>query len=507
MPKVIVVGGGPAGLAAAEALLDHGPPNLEVSLCNLGHVLGGKACSWKTEDGRTLEHGQHIVMGFYKQMRALVGRAGVDLDATSASGGGHFIVWEERDQATHHLHLAPGSLHTLVDGLTYTGWSAAEKAGFAAFFPRAMAEVLARGVPERWDDLCMTAWALERGLPARLFHTALLRASREAQLNWPGETSAYAMLKAIAAAGRDYSTANARMPAGGMSAIWWEPIAARIEALGGQVERLAKLIGIRHGPLGLEGLEFAHPMPHVPGQRYGDSAAPIPVLPATARVERADAAILTLPPPALAEVTDRDPLLSATAPFSHLDRLTTVAPLGLHVWHEAPVRARHRTVAMGLPPPLGYVVDNKPLYPEYRDDTRFGSCLHFVGQETCFEDWGDEALLDRALAAARQLEGYEDLDRAGVIDFAVVRNRSPHKRYWNSEPGSLAFKPQPRTPVPGLYLAGDWVRSELDFPCMENAVRSGREAAELLLRDLRRSARSARRGRASVSAPLAVGGR
>ncbi|NOY27660.1 MAG: FAD-dependent oxidoreductase [Oligoflexia bacterium] len=505
MPKVIVVGSGPAGLAAAEALLDAGPADLEVQLCTMGHILGGKACSWQTEDGRTLEHGQHVVLGFYDQMRALVSRAGVDLDDTSVSGQGRFIVWEERDQQTHHLHLGPSSLGTLLDGLAYDGWSAAEKAGFAAFFARAMPEILARGVPESWDDQCLTAWALKRGMPPQLFETTLLRASRDAQLNWPGEISAYSMLRTVRAAGRDYSRAEARFPGGGMSALWWKPVAARIEALGGQVTRLQKLVGIQHQDGRLLGLEFASPLPHDPARPYIDRG--VPILPGTLALSSADAAILTLPPPALAQVVARDPTLSAMPPLAWLGELTTVAPLGLHVWHKATPRPRHQTVVLGLPQPLGYVVDNKPNYPEYRDDERFGACLHFVGQETCFEEWDDQALLDRALTALQRVEGYEELDRAGVIDFAVVRNRGPHKRYWNAEPGSLAFKPKNQTPVQGLFLAGDWVRSNLDFPCMENAVRPGRQAAELLLRSLRRSTRQRSRPKRAGSGAVAMAGR
>ena len=102
--KAVVVGGGPAGLAAAEALADEG---VDVTLATLGHNLGGKACSWTREDGLVAEHGQHVMLGFYKEMRALLRRCGVDPEATSVSNGGHFYIREDRDQRTHHLRLGP----------------------------------------------------------------------------------------------------------------------------------------------------------------------------------------------------------------------------------------------------------------------------------------------------------------------------------------------------------------------------------------------------------------
>lgn len=473
MAKVVVVGAGPAGLAAAEALAGR----CEVTLVTLGHILGGKACSWQRDDGWTVEHGQHVMLGFYDELRALLRRSGVDPEVATCSTEGDFTVYEERDGGTHQLHLGHASLHTLLEGLRYTGWSGREKAAFARFFTRVAPEVLA-GVPTSLDDLCLTAWCLERGFPPELTHSTLFRASRDAQLSWPGEISAYAMLRTIRVTGRDYQTAEARFPAGGMSATWWEPIARRVEALGGEVQRLKKLVGLEHRDGRLTGLRFARPLPHGPGRRHVEA---VPTGPAEPTWTDLDAAVLTLPCGALAEVLDDE--LAATPGLSGVSRLTSIAPLGLHVWHRERVRAP-RAVVCGLPVPLGYVMDNKWTYPEYRDDPGLGAALHFVGQETCFEDVDDETLLHETLRGVRRVRGYEGMSDEGVLDWCVVRNRAPHKRYWNAEPGSWRFKPEPRTPVRGLYLAGDWVRSELDFPCMETAVRSGREAAGLVLDDL-----------------------
>jgi hypothetical protein len=489
MAKVLVVGAGPAGLAAAERILDEGNGAVQVTLLTLGHHLGGKACSWVTPDKRVVEHGQHVMLGFYDEMRALLRRSGVDPAATSVSNEGRFTVFEDRDQRAHDLHLGESTLRTFIDGIRYSGWSLGEKAGFAQMFARGLPNVVP-GVSESLDDICLTAWCLEKGLPLSITGTNVFRASREAQLNWPGEISAYAMLKTIRIAGRDYQSAEARFPAGGMSNIWWRPIVERIEAMGGEIKRLHKLVGIRHESGRLTGLEFATPLPHNPGERYVDG--PVPTAPGTEVLfEDFDAAILTLPAPALAMVLAKDPTLNELPGLSGVQHITSVAPLGLHVWHKAAVTAKHRTVVAGLEPPLGFVLDNKPHYPEYRDDPAYGACLHFVGQETGYDDDDDETLLERALESVRKVPGYERMTREGVITFEVVRNRAPHKRYWNAEPGSLKHKPRPKTPIDGLFLAGDWVRSELDFPCMENAIRSGREAAGLTLQQLGRGRHAA----------------
>ena len=47
-------------------------------------------------------------------------------------------------------------------------------------------------------------------------------------------------------------------------------------------------------------------------------------------------------------------------------------------------------------------------------------------------------------------------------------------------PGTEAMRPAQQTPIPGLYLAGDWTAT--DWPAtMEGAVRSGYLAVESLL--------------------------
>lgn len=468
MRRIVVVGGGPAGLAAAEHLARAGA---QVRLYTDAPYLGGKAGSWTEPGGLVLENGQHVTIGFYEELPALLERAGIDFLATSVSNEGRYTVWEDRDAGTHDLHLGPSSLRSLIDGLTYTGWDWMEKAAFAAFMARALPEVV-RGVPEEWDDLCLTAWCLERGLRPSILGTNVFRATRDAQLNWPGEISAYTMLKTIQRAARDYGTGHARFPAGGMTQVWWEPLGAHLERAGVRILRGRKLVRILRDGQRLRGLVFmeAHPERILDGR--------VGVEPGTREgVEDFDAAIVAIPPHALAEVMGEEALPG----LAGASRLLPVAPLGLHVWHRDPCRPRHRTVVLGLPPPLEFAVDNKPFYAVYRDRPDIGSALHFVGQETAFEGVGDDALFRDALGALRRVRGYESMTEEGVLAWRIVRNRAPHQRYWNGEPGALRFKPWPRSPISRLFLAGDWVRSDLDFPCMENAVHTGIAAARLAM--------------------------
>ena len=60
--RTAVIGGGWAGIAAAVGLTGSGHP---VTLFEAGRVLGGRARSVSL-DGRTLDNGQHILLGAYR---------------------------------------------------------------------------------------------------------------------------------------------------------------------------------------------------------------------------------------------------------------------------------------------------------------------------------------------------------------------------------------------------------------------------------------------------------
>lgn len=72
--RVAVIGGGWAGIAAAVELTASGVPT---TLFEAGRVLGGRARSVEI-DGQTLDNGQHILLGAYRDTLALMRRVGAD---------------------------------------------------------------------------------------------------------------------------------------------------------------------------------------------------------------------------------------------------------------------------------------------------------------------------------------------------------------------------------------------------------------------------------------------
>jgi uncharacterized protein with NAD-binding domain and iron-sulfur cluster len=102
------------------------------------------------------------------------------------------------------------------------------------------------------------------------------------------------------------------------------------------------------------------------------------------------------------------------------------------------------------------------------------------------------ALRERFLPALEQL--FPAAAQARVSDFFVTRER---RATFRQAPGCGALRPGAATSLPGLVLAGAW--TDTGWPdTMEGAVRSGRTAAQELIRALAAQA---------AAAPAAAGSR
>jgi uncharacterized protein with NAD-binding domain and iron-sulfur cluster len=90
----------------------------------------------------------------------------------------------------------------------------------------------------------------------------------------------------------------------------------------------------------------------------------------------------------------------------------------------------------------------------------------------------DTALI--ALAAEEMEEALPRARRARLTHATVIREK---RATFSLAPGQ-PVRPATRTPVPGLYLAGDWIATGLPGT-IESAVISGHRAARALLEDYR----------------------
>ena len=435
-PRVTVVGGGLAGIAAALSCADGGA---DVTLVEVRPRLGGAAYSFE-RDGMLLDNGQHVFLRCCTAYRALLERLGT-VDATTlqprlaipviAPGGR--VEWLRRTALPAPLHLA-GAL------ARYGHMSLRERASAA----RAAWELdRLDSADERVDERTFGAWLAERGQsPAAT--ESLWNLIALPTLNLRAEEASLAMAAFVFQTGLLHDAAAgdvgfARRP---LSQVHGEAGARALRAAGVDLRTGWRAERIEVSPSG----EFA-----VSGAEDEISS---------------DAVIVALPHARAAGVLPEGALEDP----SRLEGLGASPIVNLHIVYDR--RVTDFELAAGIRSPVQWLFDRTR---ESGAEDRQHLAISLSGADEEARMSRDE-LHDRFVPALREL-----LPRArdaSIERFEVVRE---HNATFRSTPGKRRLRPGPRTRIDGLALAGAWTAT--GWPAtMEGAVRSGLAAAREALR-------------------------
>ncbi len=478
-PKVLVIGAGPAGLAAAATLLEAG--GIDVELLWMGHHLGGKAASWKGEDGHLVEHGWHMILGFYQNLKQLMIHAGIDPLKTLHSMDGLSHVYNTRTGGLSRVVGKGKPVELMQHFLLWDAFPRPERRNFMRFMRQAYFEALSsKSDLKAHDDVCFRTYAFHKGLRPHVMEYGLFRFFREAYFNYPESVSAYHVLQTLKFM-NSQSNSEQFVLSGGYSEILWDPIARYIESLGGKLSPYQVVTDLQWQDRKITGVRVARPDDR--NHNHGQQPWPnrVPELAGSATIKRDfDFLISTMPQPNLVQLNEENRIMWQSAYFDRISRLRSAVTLSLTIMTKKVVGDFTGPV-FGLPAPLGICTNMKSYWQQYRDDPEIGSVLVFVGQENGFEQWSDDEIINHTIEHFSSIKGFGDIRAAEIMYREFHRNRSAHERLMLCEPGVQQFRAGPLTPFHNMFLAGDWVANPVDLICMEGAVVSGNQAAKSVL--------------------------
>ncbi|MDB5186244.1 MAG: Carotene 7,8-desaturase, partial [Candidatus Saccharibacteria bacterium] len=395
------------------------------------------------EKGMEVESGLHRFLGFYEALPDLLQRAHVNLDK--------ILHWEDEieiklgnDQpdAVFGASLLHKPLQTLGGVLGNNDFlNLKDKAQLAHFMAAGLVQLHKDAV--ELDRYSVQDWADKHNVPEQAVARAIKPFTEGVFFLSPKEHSAYVFFKLIEHAMKRPHKIRVGAFMGGMSEVMIAPIANYIEANGGEIITDAAVTSL------------------VPDKKTGNWIV-------ETEWSTIEAKRIVLATSLKSAQNLLRPLYANDEWFQPFLSLTSHSAVTFQIELDRPAMDVDRTTFAPTTPLASFAEQSRTTFRGSK-----GRLSVIFARPKEYIDKSSGQLLKEFLEHARVI----GLDVGEIIDYRKIAH--PHD-FYSLSPGDDSKRPTQVTPIPNLFLAGDYTKQDF-MATMEGAVISGERAAEAIL--------------------------
>jgi 15-cis-phytoene desaturase len=451
-PKVLILGGGLAGLAAAKRLVDNG---FAVELLEKRNIYGGKVSSWKDADGDDIEAGLHCFFGAYSELYDLMKELGTydrvlwkkhELTFTLSKGERFkFRAWP----LPTPFHLLPTILGSkyfkLTEMLSFVKTFKDMFFGFEAY-------------SKTQDGLTYEQWHAKQGISKRMLEKMFVPMTLALKFIRPEEISAKVVIDVMGKFLIMPSASNMGFLKGSPNDHLIEPLVQYAKSKG---------VKLHQGTRATEML--IDDQKNITGVKLANGEA-----------LTADYYLTALPIHNLQRLIPQA-LKDQWPFFKNLDAFKGVPVVSVQLWYDRQISNINNVLFSpdGVIPVYADMANTTPEYAKLRGQSHQGkSRFQFcVAPAKDLIKLSDEEIVAKVVASLKDCFPAETKD-AVLLKHTVVR--IPQSVY-APLPNYDKLRPTQATPVPNLFMAGGYTQ-QLYYDSMGGAVASANMAAREIIK-------------------------
>jgi squalene-associated FAD-dependent desaturase len=438
----VIIGGGLAGMAAADAIIRQCPHRCEVTLVESRRQTGGRAGSFTDpESGDAIDYCQHVAMGCCTNFLGLIDRCGLT-SAFRRHQQLRFFHPDHPPSCFAPARFLPPPLHLAgaLGGLNYLN------RGQQAQIRRGLWRLMRTGT-DALRNTTAANWLAENGqAPATIaaFWDVILVSALGEETGVVTMAAARKVLIDGFAAAR--GAADILIPREPLAVLFGQRLPDALRKLGVRL-----LVG--------DGVK-----------QVSDNDDGVSVELTSGEQLTADHLISAVPWNRVGTLLGQTAAAAAIAHFDDLQRFPTSPITGLHLWFDREITSQAHAVMVGT---ISQWLFRDPI------DSPRDSVEHYyqvvISASHQARQLPREELVDRVLVELRH--AFPEARAATLLRHRIVTDP---RAVFSIRPEVDAMRPPARTPLPWLHLAGDWIAT--GWPAtMEGAVISGRMAAASVL--------------------------